>query len=89
MKSNVGAPGRGESFLNGSHWKGSRYGHQDTCTSLTILMKRAYQKANYDRDFSSWIAKGKDKSVLGYCAGTRDNASEVSKKYFYQWLEDV
>ena len=64
VKSNVGAPGRGESNLNGSHCKGSRYGHQDTCVSLTILMKKAYQKANYDGDFSSWIAKGKDKSVL-------------------------
>ena len=53
VKSNVGASGRGESNLNGSNCKGSRYGHQDTCVSLTILMKRAYQKANYDGDFSS------------------------------------
>ena len=38
VKAKITSPGKAESFLSGSHPKRSRYAHQVTCASLSLLM---------------------------------------------------
>ena len=44
VKANVSTPGRADSFLKGNHQKRSRYAHQVSCASLSILIREAFQR---------------------------------------------
>ena len=63
VQGDISTPGRADSFLKGNHPKRSRYAHQITCASLSILMQEAYRKSNDNSDLSSWIADSKEKFV--------------------------
>ena len=45
VKAKITSLGEAESFLRGSHPKRSRYGHQVTCASLSLLMNETYQQS--------------------------------------------
>ena len=46
VKAKITSSGKAKSFLSGSHPKRSRYAHQVTCASLSLLLNGAYQQTH-------------------------------------------
>ena len=49
----ITSPGKVESVLSGTNPKRSRYAHQVTCASLSLLMNEAYQQHHSKNDQNS------------------------------------
>ena len=59
VKTKITSPGKAESFLSGSHPKSSKYAHQVTRASLSLLMNKAYQQSHSKNDQNSWMSEKK------------------------------
>ena len=59
VETKITSPGKAESFLSGSHPKSSKYAHQVTRPSLSLLMNKAYQQSHSKNDQNSWMSKKK------------------------------
>ena len=63
VKSSISTLAKASSFLKGSHPKRSRYAHQVTCASLSLLMNEAYENSNDHGDLTAWIDIQKQRSI--------------------------
>ena len=63
VKSSISTSGKADSFLKGNHPKRSRYAHQVTCASLSLLMNEAFQNSNHRGNFGDWKTIQKQQSV--------------------------
>ena len=68
VKVKITSLGKAESFLSGSRSKCSRYAHQVTCASLSLLMNQAYQQSHSKNDQNSWTSEKKRLSPQ-FCTG--------------------
>ena len=66
VKVKITSPGKAESFLSGSRPKRSRYVHQVTCASRSLLMNQAYQQSHSKNDQNSWTSEKKRLSPQFY-----------------------
>ena len=65
VKAKITSPRKVESFLSDGHPKRSRYAHQVTCASLSLLMNKAYQQSHSKNDQNSWMS-AKKRSLLQF-----------------------
>ena len=70
VKAKITSLRKAESFLSGDHPKRSRYAHQVTCASLSLLMNEAYQQSHIKNDQIIGCPKRKGYR-LSFCTGVR------------------